>query len=109
MQRPTRVGRRHTAAQRTELLAAYRRSGLPQKRFAAQAGIGYSTLTLWLRKTATVRNSLKTDFVPVPNLIAAARATAAYRLQFARGITEEVASGFLPEELSSLLQVVQGL
>ena len=109
MQGSTGVDRRHTPAQRTELLAAYRRSGLTQKRFAAQAGIGYSTLTLWLRKAAPARNLAPSAFVPVPNLMSAAPATAAYRLQFARGITVEVASGFRPEELSSLLQVVQGL
>jgi hypothetical protein len=109
MQRLTRVGQRHTAAQRTELLAAYRRSGLTQKRFAAQVGIGYSTLTLWLRKGASARNTAPSVFVPVPNLISAAPATAAYRIEFARGLTVEVSPGFRPEELSSLLQVVQGL
>ena len=66
MQRPTCVRRRHTSAQRDRILAAYRRSGLTQKKFSAQTGIGYSTLTLWLRKAATAKKSDRSTFVPVP-------------------------------------------
>jgi transposase-like protein len=107
MQRPTRTRRRHSPAEKTELLAAYRRSGLTQRRFATHAGIGYSTLTLWLRQAAPARNAAKSAFVPVPNLISAAPAAAAYRVEFARGISVEVAPGFRPEELSALLHLVQ--
>jgi len=39
-----------TPEQRAQILADYRQSGLTQKVFAAQTGIGNSTLSLWLRK-----------------------------------------------------------
>ena len=108
MQRSTKVRRRHTPAQKDRLLAQYRRSGLTQRQFAAQAGIGYSTLTLWLRKTATARKSSQSALVAVPNLLSAPAAVA-YRLRFSGGLTVEVAPGFRSEELASLLQVVQRL
>jgi transposase-like protein len=81
MQRTTRVGwRRRTRAQRDTLLAAYQRSGLSQKDFAAQAGIGYSTLTSWLGKAAAGRAASLEDgpsgFIPVPNLLAPAERVA---------------------------------
>jgi transposase-like protein len=40
----------HTASEIEEILAAYRRSGLTQRVFAQEAGIGVSTLQLWLRQ-----------------------------------------------------------
>lgn len=107
MQRSTRARRRHTAGQRDKILAAYQRSRLSQKDFAAQAGIGHSTLTLWLRH-AGAREPGPSTFVPVPNLWSAAPAPA-YRLQLARGVSVEVAPGFCVEELRTLLQLVQAL
>lgn len=108
MQRRTRACRRHTPAQKDQLLAQYRRSGLTQRQFAAKAGIGYSTLTLWLRKAALARKPSQSAFVAVPNLLSSAAAPA-YRLRFAGGLSVEVASGFQSEELAALLQVVQRL
>ena len=105
-----RVRRRHnTPAQRDRILAAYQRSGLTQKKFAAQTGIGYSTLTLWLRQAATAKKSGRFAFVPVPNLFSSASAPPAYRLQFPRGVMVEVAPGFQSAELSALLELVQRL
>ena len=108
MQRTTRVGRRrHTPAQREKLLATYRRSGLTQKAFAAQAGIGCSTLTSWLGKAGAPPSAGMADNPPalirVPNLLPRAGRVAAYRLEFAGGLTVEVARGFDPEELRRLL------
>lgn len=108
MRRRTRVCRHHTPAQKDRLLAQYRRSGLTQRQFAANAGIGYSTLTLWLRTAAPVSKPPKSAFVAVPNLLSPPT-TAAYRLKFSGGLSVEVASGFRTEELASLLQVVQRL
>jgi hypothetical protein len=90
-------------------LAAYQRSRLTQKKFAAQTGIGYSTLTLWLRKAATAKKSGRLAFVPVPNLFSTASAAPAYRLQFPRGVLVEVAPGFQSAELGALLELVQRL
>jgi len=108
MQRSTRVRRRYTWAQKDRILAAYQQSRLPQKDFAARAGIGQSTLTLWLRQAAA-KNSGPSTFVPVPNLFSTAGAAAAYRLQFPRGVSVEVSAGFRSEELGALLQLIQAL
>jgi transposase-like protein len=108
MRQTTRDGRRrHTPAQREKLLAAYRRSGLAQKAFAAQMGIGYSTLTSWLGKAGPSSSTGLADDPPalirIPNLLPPAGRVAAYRLEFAGGLTVEVARGFDPEELGRLL------
>lgn len=109
MQRPTRVRRRYTPAQRSEILAAYPRSQLSQREFAAQAGVGYSTLTLWLSQAATAKSTRPAAFVPVPNLFSAAAPRPAYRLQFPQGMIVEVAPGFQAAELGALLKLVQRL
>ena len=108
MRQAIRVGRRrHTAAQREKLLVAYRRSGLTQKAFAAQTGIGHSTLTSWLRKAGDPPSAEPAEDPPalirVPNLLPPAGRGPAYRLEFAGGLTVEVARGFDPEELRRLL------
>jgi transposase-like protein len=108
MQRIRDARRRHTPAQKDKILAAYQRSTVSQKEFAAQAGIGLSTLTLWLRQ-ASVRKADRAAFVPVPNLFSAPTAAPAYRLQWPQGLSVEVAAGFRPEELGALLQLIQNL
>ena len=108
MQRRTGVRRHHTPAQKDRLLARYRRSGLTQRQFAAKAGIGYSTLTLWLRKAAPTSKPSKSVFVAVPNLLSSTTAPA-FRLRLSGGVSVEVAPGFRPEELAALLEVVQRL
>ena len=107
MQRTQSEGRRHSPAQRSQILAAYRRSGLAQKEFAAQAGIGHSTLTLWLRKAAAPEEVAGAALVAVPNLWAADSPVPSYRLQLPGGVVLEVASGFRREELASLLELVR--
>jgi transposase-like protein len=77
MQRRTRVRRHQSPAQKDRLLAQYRRSGLTQRQFAAKAGIGYSTLTLCLRKATPARKPAKSTFVAVPNLLSTTTAPAA--------------------------------
>jgi transposase-like protein len=109
MQRPTPVRRRHSPAQRDRIVAAYQRSRLTQREFAVQAGIGYSTLTLWLRKATTAKPARQPAFVPVPNLFPTTAAAPAYRLQFPQGVIVELAPGFQSEELAVLLQLVQTL
>jgi transposase-like protein len=108
MQRSTRVRRGHTSAQKDKILAAYQRSGLSQKDFASQAGIGHSTLTLWLRQAAS-KDGAPFGFVAVPNLLAASPTAAAYRLKFPQGLILEVPPGFGSAELSTLLQLVRAL
>jgi hypothetical protein len=49
----------HTASEIEELLEGYRNSGLTQRVFAQGAGIGVSTLQLWLRQAQSKRGVLK--------------------------------------------------
>ena len=110
MQRSTGVRRRYPSAQRDRILAGYQKSGLTQKEFARQAGLGHSTLTRWLRRpTTTAKTAASAGFVPVPNLFTAGPAAPAYRLQFPRGVIVEVATGFPSGDLTTLLEVVQRL
>lgn len=100
--------RKHlTQAQREQIIHDYHQSHLTQRQFAAQAGLGLSTLQLWLRKAATRSHPPARPFVQIPNLLAPARSP--YRLHLEGGMELEIGSGFVPEELTSLLQVVRGL
>jgi transposase-like protein len=100
---------RFSAAERARILAAYRRSDLTQQEFAAQAGIGYSTLTRWLRQAGEPAPAAQKrgEFVPVPNLLASAPVVPAYRLCWANGLNLELARGFDAAELERLLQLVR--
>ena len=90
-------------------MAEYRRSRLTQRRFAARIGIGYSTLTLWLRQASPGKKSGRFTLVPVPNMFSAAAGVPAYRVQFPGGVMVEVSAGFESEELGVLLNQVRGL
>jgi hypothetical protein len=48
-------------------------------------------------------------FIEVPNLLAHQAPVPAYRLRFANGVSVEVASGFEPEEVRALAQLIRGL
>jgi len=100
--------RRRTPAERAQILAEYHHSNLTQAAFAVQAGISCSALSSWLRKAAAPADASQPQFVAVPNLFSAARA-AAYRLHWPDGFNLEVGTGFVPAELSALLQVVHRL
>jgi hypothetical protein len=106
MTNPSKLRQRLSVAQRADLLQAFRHSGLSQQAFAAQAGIGLSTLQLWLRAARAARAATP-GFVELPNPLPAA-ATPAYRLRWADGLVLELGRGFAAEELAALLQVVEG-
>jgi hypothetical protein len=103
------VRKRLTPAQRARILSTYRRSQLSQREFATQAGIGLSTLQLWLRKDVARSPAGAGAFVEVPNLLEQGPGAAGYRVHLAGGIDVEIGSGFRPEELSSLLQLLRAL
>jgi transcriptional regulator with XRE-family HTH domain len=103
------VRMRPSQAQREAILTAYRRSQLTQREFASQSGISVSALQLWLRKAAARPCTQTTGFVQVPNLLAPAPAPSVYRLHLPGAIDLEVGSGFRPEELASLLQLLRSL
>jgi transposase-like protein len=110
MSTASRVRKRLTQAQRERILSDYRGTRLSQRDFARQAGIGVSTLQLWLRKAAdSPASASSAGFVEVPNPLAQAPGAAAYRLRLVGGIDLEIASGFRAVELLSLLGVLRGL
>jgi len=98
-----------TPAQREKILQAWRASPLPDKAYAAQAGVGVSTLHAWRRKMAIRPPDSRPAFVAVPNLLAAVPAAPLYRLQWAGGLSLEVRAGFATAELAALLQLLPAL
>jgi len=109
MENELSLRRRRTPAERAQILDQYHQSGLPQKVFAAQAGISCAALSSWLRRARSDSAGGQPQFVPVPNLLAAGRGSATYRLQWSDGFTLEVVAGFAASELSVLLQVARRL
>ena len=108
---PTSLPRRKhmTPAQREKILRAWRASTLPDQAFAAQAGVGVSTLHAWRRRVAARPAGLRTPFVAVPNLLAAGPPALAYRLQWPGGLSLELRAGFAAGELAALLQLLPAL
>ena len=102
--------RKHrTPAQRKQVLAEYRRSGLSQQAFATQIGVGVSTLQLWLRRERRAPADQATTFVTIPNLLGQAAAPPVYRLRLISGAVLEIGSGYQPEPLQRLLQLLKVL
>ena len=108
---PTSLSRRKhvTPAQREKILCAWRASSLPDQAFAAQAGVGVSTLHAWRRRAAARPTSPRTPFVAVPNLLAAGPPAPAYRLQWPGGLSLELRAGFAAGEVAALLQLLPAL
>jgi len=108
MQNSSPVRKHSTSAQREKILQAYARSQWPQKEFAAQAGIGVSTLAAWLRQAA-VKKEGGSSFVAMPNMLPVPPAGPAFRLQWPGGPNLEVRPGFSSWELAFLLQLLRSL
>jgi transposase-like protein len=109
MQRATIERRHKTPAERAEILAAFQQTELSSHRFARQYGIAASTLFRWLRQAAAPSASDPGAWIEVPNLLGRQLPAPAYRLRFANGVSVEVGSGFQPDELRALAQLVRGL
>ena len=109
MQRSSRTRKQLTSLQRDKLVERYLRSALTQKQFAAQVGIGVSTLQAWLRKAAMKPNGGGSGFLPAPNLFSGARPAPAYRIEWPGGLSLEVRAGFAGAELAALLAVLPGV
>ena len=103
-----RRNRRHSnPARRDKILRAYQRSPLTQKEFAAQAGIGMSTLQAWLRKAKLNAGGGGSGFLQVPNLLSSSPIPPTYRIQWPGGLSLEVRSGFADQELAVLLEALR--
>jgi hypothetical protein len=101
-------GRKRIApVERRGLIESYLRSELPQKEFAAEAGIAVSTLQYWLRKSPRKLEPAVPRFVEVALPPVGAAARPGYRLHLARGHLLEIPAGFRPEEVQQLWQVLQ--
>ena len=81
-----------------------RRRGLSQQAFAAQAGLGLSTLQFWLRAARTETP----EFVEQSNPLPASAAAPAYQLRWPDGRVLELGRGWVAPELAPLLQVLEG-
>ena len=106
MARTSGLPKRFTAAEREELLKAYRRSDSSQREFCARHGLGLSTLGFWLRKEKRHRSS-EAGFVEIPNLATAASAPALYRVHLRNGVSLELSPGFRSVEVEALIGLLQ--
>ena len=109
MQNKSRVRHHKTCAEKADILAVCEGSGITQRALAAQHGIALSTLQRWMRKSQTSQERGKGRLIEVPNLFGAGTAACTYRLRFPRGLVLEVESGFRPDELQSVVQLIQDL
>jgi hypothetical protein len=109
MRSSSRVRPHRTPAQRAEILTAYRRTSLSSHAFARQHGIAPSTLFRWLRHTAAPIERDAGAWIEVPNLLDRPAPAPAYCLRFANGVRVELASGFQPDEVRTLAQLVRSL
>jgi hypothetical protein len=109
MQNSRLVRKHRTPGQREAILRDYRQSQWTQREFAAKAGISVSTLRGWLTKIPSRAAPPGPAFLAVPNLLPAAPAPPAYRLQWPEGLVLEVRAGFVCGELAQMLQLLRAL
>lgn len=106
--------RSHVApAEKARLVEAFRTTHLPAKEFAAQHGIGESTLYRWLQQDRQVGGAADPRPAPaliqVPNLFAERPGASPYRLRLPGGQVLEVARGFELGEVRALAQLLHSL
>jgi transposase-like protein len=121
--RTTGSRRQQRGTRREEILQAYSKSGLTQRVFAREAGIGVSTLQLWLRQARleaggkAERNRRKSEHrvslleVDVPGWSASnAREEVRYELRLGKGVRLRLGAQFDDEVVRRLLvlQEVRG-
>jgi hypothetical protein len=99
----------HSASEKARILAAWQRCELTDKAFAAQQGVGLSTLYSWQRRQRARAAAGQAQWVEVPNLLAKETPPAPYRLHLPGGRMLEVTRNFEPSEVRLLAQLLQSL
>lgn len=98
-----------SASEQAHILAAWQRCELTDKAFAAQQGVGVSTLYGWQRRQHARIAAAQAELVEVPNLLATDSPTAPYRLHLPGGRMLEVTRNFEPSEVRLLVQLLYSL
>ena len=110
MPTPLPVCRRFSLTERERLLAAFHRSALTQRQFAAQAGLGLSRLQGWLYKAKRGKPSQLQRLIEMPQALRpadSAPVAGSYKLHWPSGLSLEVPRGFTPQELAWLCDLLR--
>ncbi len=100
-----------TPQQRTEIVAAFKQSGMSLGQYADEHHLTRTTLLRWVADADRVSGTHTPELIEVPNLLAGpgATLTKAHRLHFPRGLVLEIQPGFDLSELRSLIQLIQSV
>lgn len=99
-----------TRAEKAQIVAAYKQSGLSQRDFALEHGIAASNIQRWVGQFPPgAKPAPPAALVEVPNLLAPRPGPGTYRLHFAQGLQLEVARGFEIGEVRALAQLLHSL
>lgn len=119
MNQKVSVRKRFTPAERADLLADYRASGLTQREFVAKAGITLACLSIWLRreKGAAPAPGKQISFLEIPSASlppsfsapSPSALASSYKVHFASGLSLEIPRGFSISEARDLLNLARSL
>jgi transposase-like protein len=110
MQNDLPVRKRASAEEREKILNTYRKSGLTQEKFAAQAGLSLSCLSNWLRRAKAQAQSGAPSFLEMSLPSAnSSRWAPGYRVELPGGIRLELPAGFTPAEAAELCRILRSL
>ena len=100
---------RRSATEISQILQQCHVSGLTQRQFAQQAGVGYSTLTNWLRraKRSPLARTTRPQWLPVEVLPGVSRPASGYQIQWPDGTSLQVCPGFATPEVRQLVELLR--
>lgn len=112
MEQKALVRYQKTAQQRSEIVAAFKQSGLSVRQFADQHHVIRSTLERWVADADRVSEVHTPELIEVPNPLAGSGATdpaRGHRLHFPRGLVLEIQPRWDVSELRQLIQLIQSV
>lgn len=109
MRKKTSARQYHNVSEQARLLAAWQRSGLTDKAFATQQGVGLSTLYSWRRRQRARVEVPRLPLVEIPNFLTKPQPAASYRLHLPGDRILELTRNFEPSEVRVLAQLLQSL